>query len=232
VRDGLTAARRAVAAGEPVPRVTLEHCNEFEPGEPLRAFMRGPGGEGMLHNMCCHELALAVSLFGVTSGRVQRVTVAPDATELIELGDGRSDFAKVGFSLELADDGAPPRAGGLGVRSLHFSADRCGGNFSRVRLGGEGGAAEESFCLPDAAHKAWIEKAQAADPEIRPYFLQQAPDYLALKSAFLRHILTGAPGIPDGVVGLADAEETLRLADMLVPALKHCCQTGTPWTPN
>ena len=37
------------------------------PGEGLVAFMRGPGGEGMLHNMCCHELALAATVFGVAA---------------------------------------------------------------------------------------------------------------------------------------------------------------------
>ena len=54
VRDGLARVRECVAAGEAMPQITLEHCNEFTPGPELHAFMRGPGGEGMLHNMCCH----------------------------------------------------------------------------------------------------------------------------------------------------------------------------------
>ena len=60
----------------------------------------------------------------------------------------------------------------------------------------------------------------------------QAPDYQALKRTFVSHILSGTKGIPAGVVGLQDAEEALRLADMLVPALKQCCRTGQPWVPN
>lgn len=228
VRDGLTRIRRCITAGEPLPCITLEHCNEFAPGPELHGFMRGPGGEGMLHNMCCHELAIAVSLFGVTSERVISVTVQKELSELVELGEGRSDFAKVVFSLELADDAAEPRKGGVAVTCLRFAADRCGGNFSRLKLAFEDDS-EENFCLPDEAHKKWIAKAQLEDPEIRSYFLQQAPDYKALKGMFVKHILAGESGVPEGVVGLLDAEETLRLADMLVPALKQCWTTGKPW---
>ena len=142
------------------------------------------------------------------------------------------------FTLELAQtDGAVARPGGVAVAQLHFAADRCGGNFSRIKLdfGGEvraapraracacvhhgrarrrsatsrccssglvsrvarcstpswrqGAGREEAFYLPDEARKAWIATAQSADPEIRPYFLQQAtPRY--------SHVAKRYPGDP------------------------------------
>lgn len=51
-RDAMAFLRKTA---KPWPAVTLEHCNDFAPGDGLVDFLRGPGGEGMLHNMCCHE---------------------------------------------------------------------------------------------------------------------------------------------------------------------------------
>ena len=226
--------------------ITLEHCNDFRPGEELVAFMRGPGGEGMLHNMCCHELALATTLFGVTCRRVRRVVLDPARSELIELdgGSGASDWRKVAFRIELAPATAPPPPGGVHVSSLSFSADRCGGNFSRIVLrapnhlgeegeegvgGGDEGEGESAFRLPSDEHQAWVTAEQAKDPAIRPYFLQQAPDYKRLKGDFIAHILSGGSGVPAGVVGLDGAVEALKLADMLKPALIRCSRAGAPW---
>jgi predicted dehydrogenase len=232
-RDAL-AALLAVGEGAPLPRVTLMHCNEFMPGEPLLAFLRGPGGEGMLHNMCCHELALACTLFGVSADRVTSIVLDPNASELIDLGDGRSDWSRVTFTLKLAEmpaDAPPPPPGSVRVDELTFSADRCGGNFSKIVLtDASSGHATSEFRLPSPEHEAWIMKAQKADPLIRPYFLQQAPDYERLKNTFLSHIGSGKAGIPDGVVGLEGAIDALTLADMLVPAIKQCWADGAPWT--
>ena len=114
VRQGLEHLRGRTE-GAVAPRVTLQHCNEFSPGAELIEFMTGPGGEGMLHNMCCHELALAVSIFGVTSAGVSRLTVDRDSSELMELGDGRSDFSKLSFVLELAVP-TPERPGCVSVQ--------------------------------------------------------------------------------------------------------------------
>ena len=96
-RNALAVLRESDKASR--PSVTLEHCNEFEPGEGLKEFMRGPGGEGMLHNMCCHELALAATRFGVTCERIERVSLVADRSELLDLGDGRWDWSRVAFKL-------------------------------------------------------------------------------------------------------------------------------------
>ena len=227
-------AQHAITAlkgyGPTLPKVTLQHCNDFEPGEPLVTFLKGPGGEGMLHNMCCHELALACTLFGVTCARVGSVELDAAASELIDLGDGKSDWSRVRFTLKLgpAAEGAPAPKGGVRLYELTFAADRCGGNYSRIELDRHGDTTE--FRLPDAKHERWVKAQAISDPEIRPYFLQQAPDYQRLKGTFLKHILDEAAGIPDGVVGLDGAIEALALADMLVPALKAAWAGGAPWT--
>ena len=41
-----------------------------------------------------------MSLFGVTAERVTSVAVTQEASELVELGEERSDLAKVAFTLK------------------------------------------------------------------------------------------------------------------------------------
>jgi len=230
-RNAVAALQSRQASGLTPPRVVLEHCNEFEPGEPLLSFLRGPGAEGMLHNMCCHELALACTRFGVTCDRITSIVLDRAASELVDLGEGRSDWQRVSFVLKLAPASeAAAASGSVSVDEVGLSADRCGGNYSRIVL--KAVDAEESFQLPSPEHLKWILKAQAADPDIRPYFLQQAPDYEQLKTMFVEHILAGLPGIPEGVVGLEGAIEALQLADLLVPALKRCWAVDEPWLPQ
>ena len=233
--------RGAVAAAPPL--VALEHCNDFSPGDGLVEFLRGPGGEGMLHNMCCHELALAATRFGVTCERIERVSLVADRSELLDLGDGRWDWSRVAFKLDLKPAAGTAPAGQVAVEEITFLADRCGGNFSRLLVTlpaatTPGAAAEpaepaepdqRAFRLPDPELERWIAEEQARDPEIRPYFLQQAADYSKLKGAFVEHILAGESGIPDGVVGLDGAIEALRLADLLKPIIQKCWKTGGPW---
>ena len=230
-RLALAELRGRAVAGRPTPRVVLQHCNDFEEGEPLAAFLRGPGGEGMLHNMCCHELALAVSRFGLSCARVAAVVLDPEKSAVVALDDGGSfDWQRVAFRLELRPLAAPASgddAAATALASLSFEADRCAGNYSQLRLEEEGGATA-AFRLPDLAQEKEIAAARAADAEMRPYFYQQGADYEALKGAFVDHILAGRPGAPAGVVGAADAVEVLRLADMLKPALLECWRNGAP----
>ena len=51
---------------------------------------------------------------------------------------------------------------------------------------------KQTFRLPSPEHQRLVDKQSAADPEMRPYFFQQAPDYLALKACFLEHILASS----------------------------------------
>ena len=219
------AARRA--AGRPAPVVTLEHCNAFLPGKELVDFVSGAGAEGMLHNMGCHELALAATLFGVTPERIASLTLHPEASELLTLSDGVGvDWSRVGFTLSLHPTDAETPAGAAPT-ALRFSFDRCGGNFSCLHLDADD---KEAFRLPSAEHQAWVDAEAEKDPVIRPYFLQQAPDYLTLKAVFVQHICAGKPGTPPAVVDIDGAVAALRLADMLRPALVQCWEKGAPWT--
>ena len=222
------AARRA--AGLPAPVVTLEHCNAFLPGKELVDFVSGAGAEGMLHNMGCHELALAATLFGVTPERIASLTLHSEASELLTLSDGVGfDWSRVSFTLALHPTDAETPAG-VAPTALKFSFDRCGGNFSCVHLGEAHDAASESFRLPSAEHQAWVDAEAQKDPLIRPYFLQQAPDYRTLKAVFVQHIRAGKPSTPPAVVDIDGAVAALRLADMLRPALLQCWEKGAPWT--
>ena len=128
------AARRE--ANQPAPLVTLEHCNAFKPGPELVEFLAGPGGEGMLHNMACHELALASTLFGVSVERVASVQLEPELCEIVYLDNGGADWSRVAFTLELHPSDTAPVHASVGVppTSLRFVIDRCGGNFSRAHL--------------------------------------------------------------------------------------------------
>ena len=218
----------------PLPEVTLEHCNDFPAGAELEDFLRGPGGEVMLHNMCCHELALCATLFGVETARINKVSIDVWRSELLHLGNdevgkGMSDWKKVAFTLEMEPPSAPPSAGSVSLPALTLTADRCGGNFSRIRLHDAESGGHTDFRLPSAAFEKEMAAKQAADPLIRPYFLQQGPDYHRLKDVFISHILAGKAGIPEGVVGLDAAMEALRLADFLVPKIKQIWAEGRPW---
>jgi len=216
-------------ASTELPLVTLEHANLFAPGPELMEFIRGPGGEGMLHNMCCHELAIAATLFGVSSDGLATVSLDHEQSKLLEWGEGESDWQRIAFNITMKDKSTgTDTADSMALTQLRFVADRCGGNFSCVHLDKSDGT-RKTFRAPTSQHEAWMVEEQAHDPEIRPYFLLQKPEYKRLKDIFFDHILQGKAGIPDGVVGLDGALEALRLADLLAPVLKECWRSGAPW---
>lgn len=227
VQSALAELERLAADGESV-RVSLEHNNAFKGDEDLLAFVTGPGKEGLVHNMSCHELALAATLFGVSRERVESVTLEPEHSELFAAVGGR-DWKRVSFRLGLRGAEGPAAPLRRRLPELRLLADRCGGNYSRVCVEGRRGSSS-SFRLPTPEQEAQVEEALARDPEVRPYFLQQAADYERLRGGFLQHILEGHKGTPDGVVDLAAAVKTLHLADMLAVALRECHASGEPWT--
>eukprot|EP00450_Noctiluca_scintillans_P030030 CAMPEP_0194545958 /NCGR_PEP_ID=MMETSP0253-20130528/89953_1 /TAXON_ID=2966 /ORGANISM="Noctiluca scintillans" /LENGTH=386 /DNA_ID=CAMNT_0039393005 /DNA_START=42 /DNA_END=1199 /DNA_ORIENTATION=+ len=211
------------------PTVVLEHNNAFDTDEDLLSFVRGPGAEGLVHNMCCHELALAATLFGVTRQRVHAVVLEPDESELFELVAPKEDWRRVAYRLLLRDvEGSQQLPLAHRLPELRFVANRSGGNFSQVRVTAQG-QEERCFRLPSPEQEIEVRAAQAEGPEVRPYFFQQATDYQRLRGGFAQHILEGLPGTPPGVVDLRGAVETLRLADMIAHALRECHQAGEPW---
>merc|ERR1712232_772509 len=187
-----------------VPTITLEHNNAFEHGsEELLSFLAEPGAEGMMHNMCCHELAIAVTFFGLRCDNIASVTIDRDQSERIQVNDARTDWVRVGFSIELK--ALDERHGGraqVRANNLRFVINRCGGNYSCVHIGKTTMVHDQpcpkaaktieerrTFKLPCVEHAAWVEKEQAMNPDIRPYFLLQSPDYRRLKDMVLKHII-------------------------------------------
>lgn len=227
-----------------LPEVVIEHDNAFSRGQEVLSFLRGAAAEGMIHNMCCHELALAVTLFGVSSARLRRVVLDPEFSEVVDIGNEKRDWLQLGFSLEMqgpVSDVCSP--GGVSLDTLRILARRCAEkNVTRVRLqhtrakkrrvnsGEEVEEDKEETFSPDPVHEAWVQKAQAQDPEMRPYLLAQSPDYQRLKSELIDHILAGRPGVPDGTVGMDAAVEVMRLADLLATSLPQCLEQGAPWS--
>ena len=59
-----------------------------------------------------------------------------------------------------------------------------------------------------------------ADPEMMPYFFLQHDDYITLKERATAHILSGAPGAPEGMATIDIAVEALKCAEYLTPMLQ------------
>jgi predicted dehydrogenase len=185
-------------------RVVLEHNNSFplpQDDTELLDFIRGAGSEGIVHNMMCHELALAHTFLGLTDRTLDRVEVSPESNVLRV--DGRIDFQRLILRCHLVDGSC-----------LEFIADRCAGNYCSVHID-QKGVPRESFSMPDEEHARWVEEQQKARPKMRGYLLLQQPDYLELKRRVLKQIRTGCEGVPSGVVTLDGARQVLILADVL-----------------
>jgi len=52
-----------------------------------------------------------------------------------------------------------------------------------------------------------------------PYFFLQSDDYVTLKERATAHILSGAPGAPEGMATIDIAVEALKCAEYLTPML-------------
>ena len=156
--------------------------------------------------MAVHELALLVTYYGVTSSTIAEVIALPEDSCVQTLG-GLTDFSKVGFTIKTT-------AG----KSITVKADRCGGScsFASVEVGG---AEVFRSMTPDAELKAKVDRQQAADPAMMPYFFLQSDDYWTLKQRVLEHV-AGRPGAPRGIATIDIAIETLKVAEYLTPLLK------------
>merc|ERR1712014_55097 len=146
--------------------------------------------------MGCHEMALAVTFFGLQCDNVESVTLDESRSELITLDNGNTDWPSLAFRIKLKSG-----------NDLNFFADRCRGNFSKVHIGS--GDNRCGFTMPSPEHAALVEKQQAADPDIRPYFLLRSPDYKRLKSLLVEHISAAKSGLPAEVASLDYAVEVL-----------------------
>jgi len=186
---------------------TYIHNNAYKVDELPECFFRN--SEGMLKNMAVHELALAVTFYGVTSENMESVDVDyeySDAQTLSYDGKEFTDFGKVGFTITTTEG-----------RKVTIKADRCGGNNSIAQVVDRDGKLLFSASLPDAELEKKVAQQQLDDPNMMPYFFLQHDDYIVLKERVCASALNGVK--PEGVASLDVAIETLKVAEKLRPLL-------------
>lgn len=64
---------------------------------------------------------------------------------------------------------------------------------------------------PDEVLQKSCDEQAKADPAMMPYFFLQHDDYITLKERSTAHILSGAPGSPEGMATIEIALETLKV---------------------
>ena len=89
-------ARAAEATAGDGASTKFIHNNAYAPEELDECFQRN--AEGMLKNMAVHELALAVTYYGVTAENIASVVADKDYS-VCEERVGFTDFAKVAFTI-------------------------------------------------------------------------------------------------------------------------------------
>lgn len=196
----------------PGASTTFIHNNAYTPPELGECFERN--AEGMLKNMAIHELALLATYYGVTVDNIASVTPDAEYSNCLTLagpsGKEFTDFAKVGFTVTTKDGS-----------SVTVKADRCGsttggGSMAIVSVDGEEKFRSET---PDEVLQKSCDEQAKADPAMMPYFFLQHDDYITLKERSTAHILSGAPGSPEGMATIEIALETLKVAEYLTPML-------------
>lgn len=191
--------RSVQAAGRPVS-VTFEHTNAYTPETIQECFERN--SEGMLRNMACHELALAVSLFDINSSNLKNVSVLSEASNMQTLG-GFTDFDKLGFTLE--------NTAGTKV------------TIKASRMGGQGSVAyceDQEFNVVTPEATAAAAKLEQDLPGMISYFYPQWGDYITLKAKITEHVGMGKAGLPEGVVTVDNGVEVMKLCDSLTTQFK------------
>merc|ERR1711920_62659 len=171
--------------------------------------------EGMLKNMAIHELALLATYWGVTVENIESIT--PDAafSSMLTLtgpsGKEFTDFSKVGFTVET-------KTGNV----ITLQIDRCGSDSGGNSIAIVSKDGKEAFRseTPDDELKKYCAEAAKADPEMMPYFFLQSDDYKTLKSLSTAHVISGAPGVPEGMANIDIAIDALQVAEYLTPMLQ------------
>lgn len=196
---------RQFAAKNPGSETTFIHNNAYKPSELGECFERN--AEGMLKNMAIHELALLVTYYGVRADNIASVVADKEYSDMQTIGK-YTDFAKVGWKITTKDG-----------NSVSVYANRCGGSYSNAIVSVDGVEKFKSV-TPDRALEAKCAQSAKKNPDWMPYFALQHDDYITLKSKVCSHILSDAPGYPEGIATIDIACEALKVAEMLTPILK------------
>jgi len=181
--------------------VSFEHVNEFTPDTLEDCFTRN--SEGLLRNMACHEIALAVSLFDINPRNLKDVVIDRSLSDMQTLA-GYTDFSKIGFTISNDKED-----------SVKVIAERCGVQASRAYVG------DKTFTVDTPENLKRFEALKAEYPGCISYFYPQWDDYLELKTRLVNHMADGKPGLPSGVVTLDHAVDVMKMCDSLTASFKQ-----------
>jgi len=224
---------RNFAKSHPGTNVTFLHNNNYDESGLNECFERN--AEGMLKNMgkktsgnenflsacfilqrcqpyhtAIHELALAVSFYGVAVDNIASVVADKDFSQCLTLegpsGQSFTDFAKIKFTIKTKDG-----------NEVSIAADRCGGDDSVGIVTDGVGNELVRFTMPDDEDSASIKNAEERIVGAMPYFYVQSPDYQTLKERVASSIANSEPA--EGVATIEVAVETLKVAEYLTPIL-------------
>ena len=188
--------------------VTFLHNNNYDESDLDECFERN--SEGILKNMAIHEIAIAVSFYGVTADNILTVVADEDFSKCLTLqgpsGQMYTDFSKLKFTI-LTKYGD----------TVSIAADRCGGDDSVGIVANHEGNELVRFTMPDNEDAAFIKNAEIQMPGAMPYFYVQSPDYLTLKQRVINAIACSTTA--DGVATIDTAVESLKVAEYLTPKL-------------
>lgn len=202
-------AQAALSQGQRV-RMALVHMNAFGDMPLEELFKWNP--EGMLRNQCCHEVALAITFWGLTAENISSVSVNKEKTNLSSAG-GLEDFTQLSFVVETTHG-----------QSIFFEADRFGGDWSAAGvqvLDSAGGViSKEMFVFPDGVEREKMAQRMEADPELAWYFAQQKDLYVDNLRSAVRSSQGCADEQTSKLATIDTAVEVLRVAELLTSKLK------------
>lgn len=218
--------RKAIALSREVQEshVFFCHNNSYETKDLAEVFTRNP--EGIMKNMCIHELALLNTFFGVSVETIAKFKVNAGAlfTQKLTLWEHGTtmpnpkyitDFSRCAFKITT-----------IKGKSISVMADRCGGNISFAVVKDATGAEVKKFEFPDQELLQKVDLLVKEDPEMMPYFFIQSDDYLELKTLIVESIL-GDSNAANEVATIDTAIEALRLAEYCTQKLESAVKAAT-----
>lgn len=192
--------------------VTFLHNNNYDDTQESLGECFERNSEGMLKNMAIHELALAVTYYGVTVDSIASVEADKGFSSCKTLvgpsGKSFTDFSKLKFTIKTKDG-----------NEVSIAADRCGGDDSVGIVTGSDGKEQVRFTMPDDEDAETIKNAEERIAGAMPYFYVQDPDYATLKQRVANAVAEDNPASAEGVATIDVAVETLKVAEYLTPVL-------------
>ena len=157
---------RAYAASHEGTKVTFLHNNNYDDTVESLGECFERNAEGMLKNMAIHELALAVTYYGVTVDTIAAVEADKEFSSCKTLtgpsGKDFTDFDKLKFTIKTKDG-----------KEVSVAADRCGGDDSvGIVTDGEGKELVR-YTMPDEEDAVTIKNAEERITGAMPYFYVQ-----------------------------------------------------------